>query len=129
MYYHVWFVTKYRRITLKGEIEKFVKDILAECIARHNYRVLELETNKDHLHMLVETKDKKHLVALVRTLKAISAKEILQTPYFRMGNVRHFWARRYGYKEIKETEIESIGEYIRNQKKIPHSEECGKSLR
>lgn len=41
MYYHVWFVTKYRKATLEGEIEKFVKDIFAECIQRHKYRVSE----------------------------------------------------------------------------------------
>lgn len=90
MYYHIWFLTKYRKAPLDGKIEKFVKDILTECIERHNYRVLEVETNKDHLHMLVEAKDKAELAAMVRTLKAVSAKEILRTPYFRLGNAKHF---------------------------------------
>ena len=111
MFYHVWFVTKYRKVTIEGDLEKFVKHIFAECIQRHGYNVLELETNKDHVHMLVEA---------------------VGTPRFRVGNsagtkeyptrqcgdvARHFWARRYGCREIGDGEIESMREYIRNQKK------------
>ena len=134
MFYHIWFVTKYRRPILIGGLEKKTKEILAECIERHKYTVLELETNRDHLHLLVEAKDKKELSAIVRTLKCVSAKELLATPCFRMGNVpggyhrrkpveeRHsFWATRYCFREIDENEIEYIREYIRNQKVIPHA--------
>lgn len=129
MFYHVWFVTKYRKLVLEGELEKSAKDIFAECIQRHGYKVSELETNKDHVHMLVEAKSRGELAKIVQTLKAVSAKEILgiplfcKTPHFRVGN-RHFWARRYGYREIAKSEIEEIREYIRNQKKILHTEVC-----
>ena len=129
MYFHIWFVTKYRKALLEGETEEFVKNILAECVQRHNYEVLELETNKDHLHMLVGTKDKAQLAAMVRTLKAVSAKEVLRTQRFRVGKVKHFWAKRYGAREVEEKEIEGIREYVRNQKKydtrspmLPHGE-------
>lgn len=121
MFFHVWFVTKYRKIVLEGETEEFVKNMLAECIKRHDYKVLEFETNKDHVHMLVEAKDKAELAATVRTLKAVSAKEVLSVPSFRVANPRHFWAKRYGYREIRDDEKENIVGYIRNQKKIPHT--------
>lgn len=129
MYYHVWFVTKYRKPILRGKIEKAVKNIFAECIERHRYKVLELETNKDHVHMLLEAENKKELARMLCVLKSVSAKVILDgTPCFpalpagrRVGNSKkHFWARRYGYREIGEKEIEHIREYIRNQKNIPH---------
>ena len=126
MYYHIWFVTKYRKAILEGEIEKRMKEIFAECIQRHNYSVSELETNKDHMHMLVEAKDKKELAGIVRTLKAVSAKEILATPHFRVGNFRakrHFWARRYGWKEVAQKDLEAIRNYIQNQK-ILHTAVC-----
>lgn len=70
---------------MQGEVEKTVKDLLAECIQRHNYKVLELETNKDHLHVLVETEDKTKLAGIVRTLKAVSAKEITTDPTLPRG--------------------------------------------
>ena len=118
MYYHVWFVTKYRKEYLEGETNPRIKDIFSECIERHKYKVLEFETCYDHVHMLVEVNDRKELSETMRTLKAVSAKEILQTPRFRVGNVKSsFWARRYGSREIADSEIEYIREYIRNQKK------------
>ena len=124
MCYHVWFVTKYRRPLLEGKLERRIKDIFGECIERHRYKVLELETNKDHVHMLVEAENKSELASTIRVLKSVSAKRILEdTSHFRVGNGsrgRHFWARRYGYKEISEKEIDYIREYIRNQKNIPH---------
>jgi putative transposase len=129
MYFHVWFLTKYRKSTLDGQLDKFVKDIFSECIQRHNYNVLEFETNNDHVHMLVEAKDKLELAAILRTSKSVSAREIRKTPHYRVGNTKtyytrkcidpkgHFWARRYGSKEIGISEIPGIKEYIRNQKK------------
>ena len=125
MYFHAWFVTKYRKITLEGEINRFVKNILSECIKGHNYNVLEFETNKDHVHMLVKAKDRSELVGIVRTLKAISAREVLRDSRFYMGNNRHFWAKRYGSRAIAEGEVQNIAEYIRNQRRIPHTEVCG----
>ncbi len=63
---------------------------------------------------ILEAKDKKELSAIVRTLKAVSAKEINGTPRFRVGNNNvgfyrrkpvegrsSFWARRYAWNEPK----------------------------
>lgn len=136
MYYHIWFVTKYRKAVLEDKTEEKIKAIFAECIQRHNYSVLELETNRDHAHMLVEAKDNKELAGIVRTLKAVSAKEILSTPRFRVGNgsfgyyrrkpveaEKHFWARRYGWKEVAQEDLQGIQKYIQEQK-ILHTEVC-----
>lgn len=122
MYYHVWFVTKYRKPVLQGKIEETIKNIFSECIARHSYNVLEFETNKDHAHMLVERDNKQDLASMVRVLKSVSAKEILTSiPHFSGGNTkRHFWAKRYGYKEINKDAIKYLREYIRNQKNVKH---------
>ena len=122
MYYHIWFVTKYRKIILKGEIERKAKDCFLEVAQNKNYNILKMETNRDHAHMLLEAKNTRELANMVRILKSVSAKRILEfTPYLRMGNVRHFWAKRYGRREIEKKQIQNILEYIRNQKKIPHT--------
>jgi REP element-mobilizing transposase RayT len=85
--------------------------------------------------MLVEAVDRKELSAMVRTLKAVSAKELHATPRFRVGNIQgyhpdgsvgvegreSFWATRYGWREIDEKEVEDIRDYIKNQKRIPHT--------
>lgn len=122
MYFHVWFSTKYRKPILKGEIEKLLKVVLTECFSRHSYKVLEFETNNDHAHLLVEAKSREELSAMVRTIKAVSAKELHNAPCFRMehrvlvARKRNFWSRRYGYREIDEDEIGNMRDYIRKQK-------------
>jgi len=121
MYYHVWFVTKYRRATLNGSTEKRAKDAFLEVARNKNYNILEVETNRDHVHILLEATDKKELSEMVRTLKAVSAKKIHDTQYVSMGNARHFWAKRYGWREVSKDDVESIREYIRNQKKMPRT--------
>ena len=100
MYYHVWFVTKYRKEFLEGETDQKIKDIFSECIERHKYKVLEFETCYDHVHMLVDVNDRKELSATMRTLKAVSAKEILQTPRFRVRKLEGNYRRKpVGEKE------------------------------
>jgi len=95
MYYHVWFVTKYRKVALQGKVDKIIKETLAECIQRHSYKVLALETNRDHVHMVVEAADIKDLSATIRTLKAVSAKELHSaTSHYRVGNARHLTSKR-----------------------------------
>ena len=115
MYFHVWFSTKYRKCLLCGEIEKLILDSFEECIARHGYRVLELAANRDHVHVLLEVCDRKELAGAVRTLKAVSARQVLCLPDLRKRNFKHFWARRYGWNAIPEPRIETVRAYIRAQ--------------
>ena len=137
MFFHVWFVTKYREPLLQGKIERKVKEAFLEVAGNKNYNILEMESNKDHAHMLLEAKDRNELSDIMRTLKCVSAKKILgDTPCLRMGNGRNnegyhrrkpveerkvFWAPRYGWREVSESGLENIRSYIRNQKRILHS--------
>ena len=57
---------------------------------------------------------------VVRTIKAVTAEKIREeTPHVSVGNA--FWARRYGYKEVKAGGLNIVREYIRGQKKMPHT--------
>ncbi|MDD4909898.1 MAG: IS200/IS605 family transposase [Candidatus Omnitrophica bacterium] len=119
MYYHIWFVTKRRRETLEAKAEEIAKNSFLEVAQRKNYNILEMESNKNHVHMLLEAKDRKELADMVRTLKSVSGKKLLEnTPHLRVGNYnpKHFWARRYGFREVDIVELESVQEYIRSQR-------------
>ena len=119
MYYHVWFVTKYRKPTLCGYAEEIVKNIFAECIDRKGYEILEYEGNKNHMHLLIKVSNKSELSAIARTLKCVSAKKI--NGYHRHEPVEGaFWAKKYGYKEVTSKALPIVREYIRNQKEIQH---------
>ncbi len=99
---------------MAGAVEKIALDVFGEVARNKGYTILEIGTGNDHAHMLVEVSDKQELPAMIRTLKAVSAKKILEaTPHLRVGNGGHFGARRYGYKEVLSADVEYIRDYIR----------------
>lgn len=121
MFFHIWFVTKYRKPVLNRKIEERLITIIKEIVSKKDYKILEVGPNRDHVHILLELDKKEELPGVVRTLKAVTAKKILEEiPHLRVGNVKHLWARRYGYKEIKQEAFDTVRKYIRNQKEIPH---------
>jgi len=121
VFFHVWFVTKYRKPVLDNKTEERLLTIIEEIVSKKGYKILEIGPNRDHIHILLELDKKEELPGVVRTLKAVTAKKILEeTPHLRVGNVKHLWARRYGYKEIEQEALDAVRKYIRNQKKIPH---------
>mgnify|MGYP001584243984 FL=1 len=42
MYYHVWFVTKYRKKILEGKIRSFILESFLEICQHKNYNILEI---------------------------------------------------------------------------------------
>jgi putative transposase len=120
VFFHLWFVTKYRRPVLSKDIEQRLIAITREIAQRKGYNILEIGPNRDHLHILLEIEQRQKLPSVVRTIKAVTAKKIREeTPHLRVGNA--FWARRYGYKEVKAGGQNTVRKYIREQKKIPHT--------
>jgi putative transposase len=120
VFFHIWFLTKYRRPILDEKVEQRLVAITQEIAQRKAYEVLEIGPNRDHVHILLRLDQMEKLPSVVRTLKAVTAKKMLEeTPHLRAGNA--FWARRYGYREVKAGEVKIVQEYIRRQKRIPHT--------
>jgi REP element-mobilizing transposase RayT len=68
--YHIVCPVKYRRAVITSEADKKIKEICLETEKRYEIKFLEIGTEKDHVHFLVQsvsaqsggynTKDKKH---------------------------------------------------------------------
>lgn len=66
--YHVIFVCKYRKKILEplnAELKQIIHDIEKES----DFEVLEMETDKDHIHLLIKSEPKVSIVSIVRKLK------------------------------------------------------------
>jgi putative transposase len=50
---HLIFVTKYRRPLLSGILEECVKDKITELCLRHEWEIVAMETDRDHIHLLL----------------------------------------------------------------------------
>src|SRR2546423_11844633 len=51
--YHLVWIPKYRRRVLTGEVQKETKRLIQECCDRQGLTLLALETDEDHIHVLV----------------------------------------------------------------------------
>lgn len=84
--YHLIFVVKYR----KKIVDRFpIKDILQKVSVDSDFNILKLETDKDHVHLLVQTEPKISPLKIVKTLKGHST--ILLWKNFEKELKKEFW--------------------------------------
>ena len=68
--YHLIFVCKYRRKLLAGNnISSDIKKLSEQIANRHNVIIKYMETDKNHIHYMIETIPNINLSDFVRTLK------------------------------------------------------------
>lgn len=117
--YHIVFVIKYRQ-KLMWAFEDDIKDIFYEISKKYNFEILEMETDKDHIHILISSKPTVSVTQIVRVLKQISTFRIYKLygvrtmrRYFYHENT--FWSDGYFCCSIGNASKSTIENYIRNQ--------------
>lgn len=77
--YHLVFPAKYRRVITDDQVDAVLKEIclgVAEC---YQVKFLEIGTDKDHVHFLVQSSVPIYSVTkLVKLIKSITAQEIFR---------------------------------------------------
>ena len=53
--YHFVFPTKYRRVVVNEKVEDVIKETCMEISKRYDLHFLEIGTDKDHVHFLVQS--------------------------------------------------------------------------
>ena len=117
-YWHVWFATKNRKWLLQGDVEKDMKQAIADVARRHGITLLEHETVVDHVHLLLELERERSLSRVMHLLKGRSSRKVFQRfPELKLdAGVNHFWQRRYGAKSVEPSALATTARYIRTQK-------------
>lgn len=117
---HLIFSCKYRKnllIKYGYEIKKIMYDIAQE----NDLNIIEMETDKDHIHMLVQYQPKKSVLEIVRLFKQISTYRIwrqnnnanyLKRDFWKENT---FWGDGYFACSIGQISKETIEKYIQNQ--------------
>ena len=117
---HLIFVCKYRKKLLKKfgtQIKRLFYDIAEE----KNLNIVEMEVDKDHIHLLVQYNPTQSILEIVRHFKQISTYRI-----WRQGNnniylSNHFWKERTFWSDgyfacsIGNVSMETIEKYIQSQ--------------
>ncbi len=76
--YHLVFPAKYRRIVFEVEIEEELKKVCLEIEKRDEIKFLEIGTDKDQVHFLVQSVPKYSVTQIVTKIKSITAREIFK---------------------------------------------------
>lgn len=88
--YHLIFVCKYRKKLLVSQsISNDIKQFSYEICQRHNTIIHKVETDKDHIHYMIETEPNINLSNLVRAMKSYITYHIWRT--HRKYLSKHFW--------------------------------------
>jgi REP element-mobilizing transposase RayT len=116
--YHIVCPAKYRRSVITEEVDKKLKEVCLGIEARYEIKFLEIGNEKDHVHFLVQSVPTYSPTKIVRTIKSLTARKILETdPEVKKalwgGN---FWTDGYYVGTVGEHGTEKvITEYIKNQ--------------
>ena len=69
---HLIFVTKYRKKLFFGVFGDDIKQYIFECCRSHHWYIKRMETDKDHVHMLLQYNPTDSITRIVSVLKQYS---------------------------------------------------------
>lgn len=125
--YHIVCQAKYRRAILTPDVDEKLKEICAEIVLRCEIEFLEIGTDCDHVHFLVQSVPGYSPTKIVRTIESITAKEIFR----QMPEVKkqmwggEFWSDGYFISTVDWHGTEEMfKQYVKKQGKPNQSIQC-----
>ena len=128
--YHIVCPAKYRRVVINEKIDKTIKETCEEISKRYEIKFLEIGTEGDHVHFLVQSTPTYSPTKIVTTIKGIVSRKVFEEhPEVKKqlwGG--EFWSdgyfvstvSKYGNEEVISNYVKSQGterEYKQIQKK------------
>ena len=116
--YHFVFVAKYRRLVIEEDVDEHLKDVWIEISKRYELQFLEIGTEGDHAHFLIQSVPMYSPTKIARRVKSITAREIFSNvPSVKTKLWRgEFWSDGYFVSSLGEHATEDvIRQYILNQ--------------
>lgn len=90
---HIVLVTKYRKTLLQYGLDDFVKRAIIYLAGQNNWTVIAMETDKDHIHILLEYDTTERVCDIISILKR-------QTTYYLWNQYGTYLSRQYWKKHI-----------------------------
>ena len=76
--YHIVCPAKYRKAVFSEEVGNELKEICKEISKRYEIHFIEIGTDGDHVHFLVQSVPTYSPTKIVRTIKSITARELFR---------------------------------------------------
>jgi putative transposase len=118
------FPAKYRRVVFDRDVDAVLRDVCLDIEKRYQIKFLEIGTDKDHVHFLVQSVPMYSVTKIVTMIKSITAREIFrrcpQVKKILWGG--EFWTDGYFTSIVgKHGDENMIGKYVHNQGNMPYS--------
>ncbi len=112
------FPAKYRRAAFDVDVDSVLKDVCLDIEDRYQIKFLEIGTDKDHVHFLVQSVPTYSVTKIVTIVKSITARQIFR----RCPQVKkqlwggEFWTDGYFVSTVGRHGNENmIGKYVKDQ--------------
>src|SRR5215468_8183332 len=116
--YHIVCPAKYRRIIFSEEVDQVLKAVCLDIAQRYELVFLEIETDRDHVHFLVQSVPSYSPTRIVTIIKSLTAREI----FARVPSVKkqlwggEFWSDGYYIGTVGQHATETtIRNYVKQQ--------------
>lgn len=117
--YHVVWCVKYRRKVITPDIEASLMTIIQKIAKDNDFEILEVNTDKDHIHLLVNCSPQHYIPNMLKALKGVSAR-LLMKEYGNSLKEKlwggHMWNPSYFIATVSENTEDQIRKYIQRQK-------------
>ena len=116
--YHFVCPAKYRRAVIDEKVDGVIKEICLDIAKRYEVEFLEIGTDKDHVHFLVQSVPSYSPTKIITMIKSFTAKEM----FARVPSVKkqlwggEFWTDGYYVGTVGQHATEEvIKQYVKNQ--------------
>ena len=118
--YHLVFPAKYRKAVFDSIVDQELKTVCLEIEDRYQIKFLEIGTDNDHVHFLVQSVPTYSVTKLVTMIKSLTAREVFK----RCPQVKkqlwggEFWSDGFFASTVgKHGDEQMISRYVKNQGK------------
>ena len=116
--YHFVCPAKYRRAVIDKTVDQVLKEVCLDIAARYQIEFLEIGTDRDHVHFLVQSVPTYAPSRIITIIKSLTAREI----FARVPTVKkqlwggEFWTDGYYVGTVGQHATEEvIRQYVKNQ--------------
>lgn len=117
--YHLVWCVKYRHKVIEGEIAESLKELITEIAEKHNIKIIEMETDLDHIHLLIECSPQHYIPNMLKAFKGNSARAMFKKHPELKNKLwgGHLWNPSYFVCTVSENTQKQVEEYIKTQGK------------
>ncbi|MBW8011805.1 MAG: IS200/IS605 family transposase [Chloroflexi bacterium] len=118
--YHYVCPAKYRSVVMDKKVDELLKEVCLEIAKRYQIEFIEIGTDKEHVHFLIQSVPTYSPTKIIQTVKSLTAREIFkQVPEVKRklwGG--EFWSDGYYVTTVgRHGSEETIQKYVQDQGK------------